>query len=782
MPDAGSREARVLADRYELRQRLGAGGMGAVWLAWDRRMRCKVAVKELVGMPRVLAPDEVSARLERECRAQARLQDPGVVQFRELGRDGGFPFLVMELVDGPSLAGAIEKARREGRRGWLANPRQVAQAFRELAWTLDKVHRTGVVHRDIKPSNILVDRQEGSVLPRLRLVDFGLASLADPEEPSLHTQGIVGTQAYMAPEQIAGRPAGKAADLWALGACLYEALTLERLVQGRTFQEIQAWHRRGTVTGPRARNPDVPRDLDAICLQALREEPGRRYPSAGDLAADLDRFLAWQPVQARPSPLWLRVRSWVRRHPVQSTVHTALVLGLAVVSGLLWMNHRARVAAETQRDNLAVASRLTGEFMETVDPSLADRRGLEIRQRLRQWESFLETRLQDQPEVAARLLVAVGKALLRYDDYQGAEAPLRSAVALATRAAEEGHGDPDTLLQARLHLGWALGRAYRLQEAEALLRGVLRELEPGSYSHLLATNRLGQVLLEQKRLEESLACFQEVRQRLPDGGGEVAGLWALNELDLGVLKMLLEDYEGALASFRRSREAFLEAYGPYHPELPYVYRGLSDAFRGLGRTVEALEALYEASRLRARIQTPRDFEVVRDHSVLAIFLAGLGFRILGLQELGAAVRSTTPEMAAQQVLTRGLVTSAAGCVWPLPWPAAVGLAWGMPPPTPENWSRALAILRSSSTEAAASGRPWNEENAHEATREVAVPSAPASVPAVGARPGGGPGRGSGAGPGPGRTGAGHRRGGAVPGGGGPGPGAPGRTEPAGGGG
>jgi len=431
-------EGRLLAGRYRLRRRLGQGASAEVWEAWDGKLARPVAVKVLHAVLAVLDPGRVD-RLEREARALARVRSPGVVQVLDHHLGDTPAFLVTELVPGGrTLAGAVAEARDGFLEGPLGGPQDVVRLFRDLARALAEVHAQGVVHRDIKPANILLDQlpREG---PRLRLADFGLARIQDLAGESLHTRGAVGTPPYMSPEQARGtRDVGPATDLYALGACLYEALTLERAVPATSLEEVLLWHRSRDPRPPSQVRRGLPRELDWICLKLLEPDPARRYRSAGALAEDLDRFLRNEPVRARrPSPL-LRARKWLRRHPILATAQVAALLGLAVVSALLAVNRAARLEAEAERDRVAQAALLVEEFLDTLDPGLAERRNLESRRRLQQWSAFIAGNLLDQPDLAARLLVAVGRGSLYLDDYDGAIAPLRQAVALA----EAGGGGP----------------------------------------------------------------------------------------------------------------------------------------------------------------------------------------------------------------------------------------------------------------------------------------------------------------------------------------------------
>ena len=264
MPVNGAR--RRVADRYELGDELGHGGMGVVWRATDMLLAREVAVKE-VDLPRGLDAEQhaaMRARVSREARAAARLSHPGAVTVYDIAQDGGRDYIVMELVAAPTLDDLV---RTDG----PLSPERAAELGLGLLATLEAAHRAGIVHRDLKPKNVMV-REDG----RSKLADFGIASVQG--DPRLTATGlVVGSPAYMAPEQVEGRPVDPATDLWALGATLWFAVEGEPPFGGGEFQTLTA-----IVNG----EPRRPRRL-------------------GPLAPVLERLLAKDPAR-RPTPAELR--------------------------------------------------------------------------------------------------------------------------------------------------------------------------------------------------------------------------------------------------------------------------------------------------------------------------------------------------------------------------------------------------------------------------------------------------------------------------------------------
>jgi ABC-type antimicrobial peptide transport system permease subunit len=248
--------------------------MGAVFRARDAKLGRSVAVKVLASRP----GGNALARFEREARTVAALRHPGIVTLLDVGEEGGAPYLVMELVEGESLAAAI----RRGLAPWDA-----ARIVRQVAEALAHAHAAGVVHRDVTPGNVLLDRDG-----RARLTDFGVARSDGLEGDAARlskTGALVGTPSYIAPEVLAGGAATARSDIYALGVVLYEALTGELPHTGESMLQLVDHVLTVTPPAPRSIAPQVPETLSAICMKALARDPARRYASAQDLAQDLGR-------------------------------------------------------------------------------------------------------------------------------------------------------------------------------------------------------------------------------------------------------------------------------------------------------------------------------------------------------------------------------------------------------------------------------------------------------------------------------------------------------------
>jgi tetratricopeptide (TPR) repeat protein len=338
---------------YEIEAEIGRGGMGLVFRARDPALARVVAVKML----RPGFDDTARRRLVREARAAAQCRHDHLVGVHAVvDPPDGPPYLVMEYLAGPTLAAMI-------REGGPLGPCRAAALVAQVADGLAAAHAAGLVHRDVKPGNILLDPATG----RAKLADFGLAR--DPTAGVTLEGAVAGTPAYMSPERADGRTAGGApGDVYALGVTLYEALTGEVPFRGAPHMVLRQ-AAQDEPRPPRRLNDKVPRDLETVCLKAMAKEPAARYPSAAALADDLRRFLAGEPVRARPTgPLGRGVR-WCRRRPALATLAAALVLALAAGgAGVVWQWRRAEAAAAAARHDAAEAE----EQRQRAEASLRD--------------------------------------------------------------------------------------------------------------------------------------------------------------------------------------------------------------------------------------------------------------------------------------------------------------------------------------------------------------------------------------------------------------------------
>lgn len=332
---------------YELGEVVGRGGMGIIYRARHMRLNRTVALKMILSGP--LNTAAFTRRFRTEAEAAAKLDHPNIVPIYEVGEQDGQLFYAMRLVDGPNLADALRPGPFE--------PRRAAELLATLARAVHHAHERGVLHRDLKPANILLDAQG-----QPHVADFGLAKIVQADSTLTLTQAALGTPTYMAPELAAGggKQATTAADVYSLGAILYELLTGKPMFQAETPLETIRQVVEREPERPGRLNPAVDRDLDTICLKCLQKAPSRRYGSALALAEDLGRWLGAEPIRARPVGRGERLWLWCRRKPALAGLTAALLFSVVIGSSVsAW---RIAVSRQQQRlemyaANIALADR-----------------------------------------------------------------------------------------------------------------------------------------------------------------------------------------------------------------------------------------------------------------------------------------------------------------------------------------------------------------------------------------------------------------------------------------
>jgi serine/threonine-protein kinase len=364
---------------YELLGILGRGGMGIVFRARQLSLKRQVALKMILS-GRHARPTE-RARFQREAEAVARLQHPNIVQIYEVGEQNGLPYFSLEFVNAGSLAQFLQGNQQPSNLS--------AQFVLDLARAMHYAHKRGIVHRDLKPANILLQLDESQILkngqmteprrpreaergerereaqPRVdtaifrdlpsyvpKITDFGLAKHMGGEDGLARPGPIVGTPSYMAPEQAhqhSDAVIGPQADVYALGAILYEMVTGRPPFLGTTAEETAQQVLSFEPVPPTQLQPKIPRDLETICLVCLQKDPVLRYSSAEALAEDLRRFLGNEPILARRTALPERVVKWAVRRPLIAALSIG---GLALTSLLWWIWWQKAVTFRAEREEI----------------------------------------------------------------------------------------------------------------------------------------------------------------------------------------------------------------------------------------------------------------------------------------------------------------------------------------------------------------------------------------------------------------------------------------------
>ncbi len=262
---------------YQVIKELGRGGMGVVYQAKQKSLGRTVALKMIIGNPDSRAID----RFMNEAQAAAALNHPGMVPIFEIGQVGGKPYFTMAYIEGGSLSGLLKS-------GGALPPKRAVQIVLQVAQAVAHAHQANIIHRDLKPDNVLLDKQGNA-----RVTDFGLAKQLEGNANLTATGEVLGTPTYMAPEQARGgtKSAGPGVDIYALGGLLYACLVGRAPFTGNTTIEVILKVTIETPASPRSINPDIPAELDAVCMKCLEKEPENRYPSAAALAEDLEAWL-----------------------------------------------------------------------------------------------------------------------------------------------------------------------------------------------------------------------------------------------------------------------------------------------------------------------------------------------------------------------------------------------------------------------------------------------------------------------------------------------------------
>ncbi len=420
---------------YEVLGELGRGGMAVVYQARQLQPNRVVALKMIRAIEHAGPTDRLRFQIETE--AVARLQHPHIAQLYEAGEVRGQPFFSLEFCDGGTLAQEWKRQR--------PSPREAAGLIETLARAMHYAHLRGVVHRDLKPGNVLLAGTERVA----KITDFGLAKRIDAEARDVSQSGaIMGTASYMAPEQAAGKvhDTGPAADVYGLGALLYECLTGQPPFCAETALETMQHVLEREPLPPSRRGARVPRDLETICLKCLSKQPARRYASAEELANDLRLFQAGEPIRARAVGTAERTWKWARRRPVLTALLGVVLLAMVGLSALSVIALDREQKAQREADKARKARDFLVRIFRIKD--IQSGNATTARQILNEAEQRIPIEFANQPELRDELLAAIENVNHNLDRTVPAAMILeaRGAVLLHSPRGESARPVPQTLL------------------------------------------------------------------------------------------------------------------------------------------------------------------------------------------------------------------------------------------------------------------------------------------------------------------------------------------------
>ena len=622
---------------YQVTGVLGSGGMATVYQAVQDNPRRVVALKVLA---RGLSSETSLARFRQEAELLGRLHHHGIAQVFEAGTedDGGGPrpYFAMELVRGRTLAehasaAALNRAAR-------------LELLARVCDAVQYAHEHGVVHRDLKPSNIMVDENG-----QPKVLDFGVARAAtsDARTTALRTEPgqLVGTLAYMSPEQAAGaeKDVDARADVYALGVICYELVTGQAPLDLRTLTPLEALQaiKSAAPRPPGTIDRSLRGDLEVILGAAMEKDPSRRYPSAAALASDLRRFLDRVPISARPATALYRLSAFARRNRplvgAAAAVFATLLLGLAGTAYGLWRSERRRATAEA-------VSTLLESALSAANPHEVKGAGYTVRQLIDEVSRGLHDRLSGQPEVESRVRTTLGNAYRVMGEPAKARAHLEAALML--RRGMFRPQDP-AVARTMVDLAWVLHDQADYAAAAALLREALAAQAAGPVSGESAAARmaLSDVLRHTGEFEESASLGNQALAIRRSLGGDNDPETAECLSNLSKLARDRGDLAGAEQALDLAMAIWEARYGPEHPRLVdglndkawLLYRrgDLQGAEQALDRSVrigramlgahhpDVGNAIYEWGVIReARGDGPGAEEKLRD--ALAIYRTALG--------------------------------------------------------------------------------------------------------------------------------------------------------------
>jgi len=650
---------------YEIIDVLGRGGMGIVYRAQQQSPNRMVALKVVqdTAMSRTLA-----RRIEYEAQILGRLQHEGIAQIYEAGAANlngqAVPFFAMELVDGAPLGEYAERER-------LDTDQRVALLIR-VCQAVQHAHQQGVIHRDLKPANVLVN-----VAGQPKVLDFGIARVTDADVRTTTLQTnmgqLVGTVAYMSPEQVSGDPTAidTRSDVYGLGVVAFELLTnhLPHAVKGKPIAEAARIIRDEAPTRLSTFETTGRGDLETIIAKALEKDKDQRYQSAAQFAADLQRYLDNEPIVARPPSMSYRMRKFAQRHrALVAALVAVFVLLIAAVTGTSYgliqareqrdnavdageklrqardealdTNQQLKAAKEDlelQNQRLGIVNSFLGRMIRSANPmaeAAAGKRDMTVIEMIDREADNLEKYAADDASIEATLHSVLGNCYDGLGRFQDAEHHFKKALDL--RAADDpDENDPYTLRSMRDYAGVVMRRG-RYEEAISLFQHALERQaaieEKHDVEYATAAGRLGWAFIKVKRYDEAEPWIRKSIDIFQHAGPEYESIYARTLNNLGQTLRQTERLEEAEQAYQQAREITVRLHGPQHANVAIIENNIAQMRQLRGDYAGAAEGFKAAANTARAV-------LGDDHPTVATLMNNLGMAYYNSEQYALSVEA-----------------------------------------------------------------------------------------------------------------------------------------------